>query len=347
MGKEKDLFNGLDIEEVENSSNETTEEMNIEIPRPQDDSQNEQEDNTQENQAIADGDNTQESDNKINKKLADEIKNLREQLKEIGIFFDDADRKDIFNYAKAKNSFNEILNDQKNLFEGMKVSFSGDERVLNFLKPMEENIPKIENFFSAIMSFFVSPPSKEFLELTNASLLMHKIYSDFAKFSEDFNEINLNEQFDNQKLLFQKHLREIANFTKTVDAKLEFIAERYYNFGNDMATMQQDQLNGFDTQLKDYVKNSKLAIEKISTALKFMKGGLIGLIITTVILCIVSGGLFGYAWSKKQELNDIYAKSEQLENIKVITDKENVIFEFPNNAEFIQKDNVKQIKLNN
>ena len=329
MGKEKDLFNGLDIEEVENSSNETTEEMNIEIPQPQDDSQNEQEDNTQENQAIADSDNTQESDNKIDKKLADEIKNLREQLKEIGIFFDNAERKDIFNYAKAKNSFNEILNDQKNLFEGMKVSFSGDERVLNFLKPMEENIPKIENFFSAIMSFFVSPPSKEFLELTNASLLMHKIYSDFAKFSEDFNEINLNEQFDNQKLLFQKHLREIANFTKTVDAKLEFIAERYYNFGNDMATMQQDQLNGFDTQLK------------------VMKGGLIGLIITTVILCIVSGGLFGYAWSKKQELNDIYAKSEQLENIKVITDKENVIFEFPNNAEFIQKDNVKQIKLNN
>ena len=218
---------------------------------------------------------------------------------------------------------------------------------MNAIKPVQENIPKIENFFSAIMSFFIQPPSKEFLELTNASLLMHKIYSDFAKFSEDFNEINLNEQFENQKSLFQKHLLQISNFTRNVDTKLELIAERYKNFGENIAAVQQDQLNTFDTQLKDYVKNSSLAIEKISTALKFMKGGLKGLIITSIALCTVSGGLFSYVLLKKQELNDIYAKSKQLESIKVISDNESLIFEFPNNAEIIQKDNVKQVKINN
>ena len=218
---------------------------------------------------------------------------------------------------------------------------------MNAIKPVQENIPKIENVFSAIMSFFIQPPSKEFLELTNASLLMHKIYSDFAKFSEDFNEINLNEQFENQKSLFQKHLLQISNFTRNVDTKLELIAERYKNFGENIAAVQQDQLNTFDTQLKDYVKNSSLAIEKISTALKFMKGGLKGLIITSIALCTVSGGLFSYVLLKKQELNDIYAKSKQLESIKVISDNESLIFEFPNNAEIIQKDNVKQVKINN
>ena len=339
MAKEKDLFNSIETNETEIISDEIIENENIdmEISQQIDDEQN----------PMLEEEQTQDDNRVIDKKMADEIAILREKLKNIGIFFDNAERKDIFNYSKAVSEFKEILNDQKNLVEGIKVSFASDERVTNAIKPVQENIPKIENFFSAIMSFFIQPPSKEFLELTNASLLMHKIYSDFAKFSEDFNEINLNEQFENQKSLFQKHLLQISNFTRNVDTKLELIAERYKNFGENIAAVQQDQLNTFDTQLKDYVKNSSLAIEKISTALKFMKGGLKGLIITSIALCTVSGGLFSYVLLKKQELNDIYAKSKQLESIKVISDNESLIFEFPNNAEIIQKDNVKQVKINN
>ena len=271
------------------------------------------------------------------------MQDLQNKFKEIGIVFSGEERKDVINYSKAIAQLQYLLQEQKQRCENIKKLYEANINFESDIKPLEENVNDIEKFFNVVIGFFTNPPSKEFLDLTNASMIMHKIYKDFKDFSNGFDQMNLSSRFSQQEELFTEHLRKIENFTNTVNTKLEHIAKTYKEFGENVANTQKNNMDTLQNEFKKYAEYSSNIVKKLSTALSYTQRSFYVVITLTIMLCIAAGFLVGLSYSKKQEFDNLTTFVSSFEKIKIEEQENALIFKFPKKSQIIDTNETKNI----
>lgn len=223
--------------------------------------------------------------------LANEIDRLLVAFRKAGIEIKAVDnRKDIVDYSKFINDLNQYFIAQKNTCDGLIKQYeTQDNRVVSNIAIINENNEKIKELFNLMLTFFTSPPSKEFLDLANYSALFQKLYADYKKFSDSVASLKLDEMAKNHKEIFEKHLDEIERFETKVNDRLEHVASKYKSFTENMLKTLNEQLSGIQNQINTYQEIR----EKYEKTTKYLTRGLYGLIILCSMLCLGAGGLLG------------------------------------------------------
>lgn len=229
----------------------------------------------------------------IDTKLAEQIDKLQLAFERVGIKLDDSsnNRKDIIDYAKFVNDLNQYFSLQKNSCVALKQQYENkDDLVTSYAKRLSENNDKIKELFELVLSFFVNPPSKEFLDLANHSALFKKLYDDFKNFSDRATGLNLNEILEKHKEIFEKHLDEVSRFQSKIEPQLEHVAKKYKDFTENMLKTLNEQLIGITEQIKAY----HAIRDKYEKTTKSLTRGLYALISLCSVLCVGAGAFLGY-----------------------------------------------------
>ena len=210
------------------------------------------------------------------------------------------------------------------------------------------------------MEFFINPPSKEIFELTNYSALLQSVYQAFKNFSTEFEKLNIDGNFKINADRFRKHIDQIENFEKTINAKLETMAKSYDVFLNNFKERyelllknfigrQEDSLKDFNAKLADFNTKSqnlsKTYDDFLNKKLKFFKGGLYGLIFLCIFLALGAGGLGAFALFQWQEIKSAELISQQIENLEVEVDDKSITFLFSENVKIVDENGSKKVIL--
>lgn len=249
---------------------------------------------------------------KEDKEVIVEQKSTEESLKNLGIVFeDDNTKKDILNYSKSVLAFRKLLDEQTNLYSSIAEYQKNDELVVQQVTKLDEKNKEIRSYFESLMSFFTNPPTKEEFELINHSLLLNNVYKSFKDFSDSFENLNMKEQFEANKQIFENSLKQLENFSNTIENKLEITAKKYDDFLTNFITKQTDEINKYNEKSKEL---SEVYNDSLRKNIKFMKGGTAGLLITNTLLAIVLGiiGVLTYLkYENIQNSQKLYATKRQ------------------------------------
>lgn len=272
-----------------------------------------------------------------------EIKKFKEALKILGLYIrDDDSKRAILDYSKVVSNFKKLLEQQQNSYSSIATYAKDNEVILAHIADLNKNLQKISEYFEALMSFFINPPSKEIFELTNHALIIKNVYESFKDFSDKFDALHINEQFDTIGKDFSKHISKIKLYQDNIEAKLENMAKTYDDFLNEFLNKQTKQLDNFNNKSLGLAKTYDDFLHK---NLKFFKGGTWSLIILNIALAITLGALGVYCSFKSNELNKLLAIGEQFAEISIKIDEKSINLDFPENAKFIESGNTKRIIL--
>ena len=122
-------------------------------------------------------------------------KEYADKLATIGISFSNQEdgTRVIVDYSKAVDKFANLLKEVNAILQGIKDAYANDENnrlFVTFADGLQEKVSNLREYFEALISFFINPPSKEMLDLTNFSSLMNKTFNDIKS-------INIQEELDN------------------------------------------------------------------------------------------------------------------------------------------------------
>lgn len=270
-----------------------------------------------------------------------EAQKLEEAMATLGIYFDDQEnKKAILNYSRAVANFRELIENQKSHYEALARYEADDEIAQKHIEKLHENLNKISNYFESLISFFVSPPSKEVFELTNHAILLKSVYQSFKDFSIKFEELRIDDQFERNKVKFLGHINNIENFESSINSRLESMSNGYEKFLNSFVEKQTTQLNSFNERSRNLAKGYDDFLQK---NLKFFKGGVWVLVILNVALALGLGILVALCIIKFNELDDLTAFSDQLDRVSVSQDDKSLTFSFPNETKIIEENGVKKV----
>ena len=290
---------------------------------------------------------TKKTQPQMDEKIQVEVKKLEEALSTLGIYYNDEEnKKAILDYSKAVSNFKTMLEKQKRHYEALKQYENQDETALAHIENLDKSWVEISNYFESLMSFFINPPSREIFDLLNYSTLLKDVYQSFKDYSKKLNELRIGDQFDLNKNRFEAHLAEIENFEKSVNAKLENTTQIYDNFLNNFTNKQMEKIKNFNEKSAELVKSYDDFLNK---KLKFVKGGVYGLVCLNIVFAIVLGILVALCFVKYNELNDLAFISKQLDSVRVIGNEEEFIFEFPNSVKIVddKENSVKKVIIKN
>ena len=113
-------------------------------------------------------------------------KEYADKLATIGISFSNQEdgTRVIVDYSKAVDKFANLLKEVNAILQGIKDAYANDESnrlFVTFADGLQEKVSNLREYFEALISFFINPPSKEMLDLTNFSSLMNKTFNEIMK----------------------------------------------------------------------------------------------------------------------------------------------------------------------
>lgn len=234
------------------------------------------------------------------------------KLANLGITF--ANQEDgtrvIVDYSKAVDKFTNSLKEVSGILQGIRDAYANDENnklFVTFADGLQEKISNLKEYFEALISFFINPPTKEMLDLTNFSSLMNKTFNEIKSINIE-NELencvniikNKTEQIHNEseKLFKEKiesrlvsykkrveniefekmladnetilndQLKQIDNFTQGLSAKLQNLGDTYLEFAKDLNTRIKDDNSKF---LDAYINSVNSSSELLNTSIESFK----------------------------------------------------------------------------
>ena len=185
-------------------------------------------------------------------------------------------------------------------------------------KALAEKLKIYNDLSQSFIAFFKFPPTKDEFEKINHVGIMRKALNDFRIFSDNLENLHLKEQSEGFS-------QEFSNFIASNKAKLESLIYEYDSFLKSFIDKQKKHIEPFEAQFDSILKNYDKSFTKV---LKIAKGGAITLLLTNIILVFVFGALSAAIYFQKEEISDIANINNTFEEIKVLQDKNRLIFEF-------------------
>ena len=338
-------------------------------------------------------------------------KEYADKLATIGISFSNQEdgTRVIVDYSKAVDKFANLLKEVNAILQGIKDAYANDESnrlFVTFADGLQEKVANLREYFEALISFFINPPSKEMLDLTNFSSLMNKTFNDiksiniqeeldncikvikeksqeltqhnkeFADSSERLFKENVENRLvsykkrvenlefqamleDSEKIL-NDQLKQIDNFSESLRAKLQNLADTYLEFAKDLDTRIKDDnskfLDAYINSVNSSSKELSSSIESFNATKKeyqvfvkeqnnFLKRSKYVSVFVSSLFGIGIGVSVAFWLYMSQELDNIANYSNQLASIKIIKNDENLVLELPNDADYSNKNGEKRITL--
>lgn len=292
--------------------------------------------------------------NKDIKEVQKNKEELANKYKKLGIIIDNSsENKDILNFSKTIQNFKDLINEQKTVIDSIPLYIKKDDMMSAFKKDGTENINKISNFFDIFIDFFVNPPSKEAMEITNYATLLNKTFTELESHSEKLKALSkknsdaleglhIDEQISKSKQSFDESINQIKNFSDTTETNLNTLSKKYDDFIVSLSEKQTNKLEAVSKKSSEVIKSYN---DFLSKNVKSLKGGYWVLFIINLLLAIALGGLVVLNIIQKKELDNIVELSSKMDNIKVIQNNDELIFEFPKNIQIIDSNDAKKIIL--
>lgn len=221
-----------------------------------------------------------------NQELSQEYTN---KLASLGITF--ASQEDgtrvIVDYSKAVEKFTNLLKEVSGILQGIRDAYANDENnklFVTFADGLQEKIINLKEYFEALISFFINPPSKEMLDLTNFSSLMNKTFNEIKSiniekelencvnaikdkteqiksdseklFKENIESrlvtykkrvenIEFGKMLEDSEVILNDQLKQIDNFSQSLKEKLQTLGDTYLEFAKDLNTRIKDDNSKF------------------------------------------------------------------------------------------------------
>ena len=201
--------------------------------------------------------------------------------------------------------------------------------------------------------------NKEFAD-SSERLFKENVENRLVSYKKRVENLEFQAMLEDSEKILNDQLKQIDNFSESLRAKLQNLADTYLEFAKDLDTRIKDDnskfLDAYINSVNSSSKELSSSIESFNATKKeyqvfvkeqnnFLKRSKYVSVFVSSLFGIGIGVSVAFWLYMSQELDNIANYSNQLASIKIIKNDENLVLELPNDADYSNKNGEKRITL--